>query len=205
MTGAKAVLGQAERYLADADPEVAQLTFESTRDGYNAIRNDIDNLKISASTLMLELQLLGQQGLGDILQEMEGVLVASTALRDRLKKEADTLKLLFNTLVRAEQHAREAFLAPVQTRVQPYLRLLLPETELVLSDDDLGVTALRRNGQEEPFESLSVGAREQVAVLTRLAFADLLRERGTIAPVDLDDALVNIRSRRSCSVSTRLL
>jgi len=98
--------------------------------------------------------------------------------------------------IRAEQHAREAFLAPVQKRVQPYLRLLLPESELVLSEDDLGVTALRRNGQDEPFELLSVGAREQIAVLTRLAFADLLRERGVVAPVVLDDALVNSDPRR---------
>ena len=76
------------------------------------------------------------------------------------------------------------------------MRLLLPESQLVLSEDDLGVTALRRNGQDEPFESLSVGAREQVAVLTRLAFADLLRERGLVAPVVLDDALVNSDPRR---------
>lgn len=76
------------------------------------------------------------------------------------------------------------------------MRLLLPESELVLSEDDLGVTALRRNGQDEPFESLSVGAREQVAVLTRLAFSDFLHERGVIALVVLDDALVNSDPRR---------
>lgn len=193
---ARAVWEQAEKQLSDADPEVAQLTFENARDGHKAIRDDIDKLKNSASTLSLELQVLGQQGLGEEVQELDGKLIAAIQHRDRLKREADALKLLYETLVRAEQQAREAFLAPVQTRVQPYLRLLLPETELVLSDDDLGVTALRRNGQEEPFESLSVGAREQVAVLTRLAFADLLRERGTIAPVVLDDALVNTDPNR---------
>lgn len=193
---AKSVLEKVEKQLSDADPEVAQLAFESARDGHVAIKEDIDRLKNSASTLTLELQVLGQQGLGEALQDLEGKLVAATQHRDRLKREADVLKLLYETLVLAEQQAREAFLAPVQIRVQPYLRLLLPETELVLSDADLGVTALRRKGQEEPFESLSVGAREQVAVLTRLAFADLLRERGTIAPVVLDDALVNTDPNR---------
>jgi wobble nucleotide-excising tRNase len=196
VTRARAVWEQAEKQLSDADPEVAQLTFENARDGHKAIRDELDKLKNSASTLSLELQVLGQQGLGEEVQELDGKLIAAIQHRDRLKREADALKLLYETLVRAEQQAREAFLAPVQTRVQPYLRLLLPETELVLSDDDLGVTALRRNGQEEPFESLSVGAREQVAVLTRLAFADLLRERGTIAPVVLDDALVNTDPNR---------
>jgi uncharacterized protein YhaN len=196
VTQAKAVHEQAGRLLADADPEAAQLAFESARDGHKAIRDDIEKLGKRASDLTLELQILGQQGLGEELQELEGKLAVAIQHRDRLARDADALQLLHETLNRAEQQAREAFLAPVQTRIQPYLRLLLPETELVLSDDDLGVTAIRRNGQVEPFESLSVGAREQVAVLTRLAFADLLRERGTIAPVVLDDALVNTDPNR---------
>ena len=196
VTQAKAVLEQAQRVLAEADPEVAQLSFESARDGHRAIRDEMDRLRATTERLALELQFLGQQGLGEAIQELEGELAVAIERRDRAKKDADALKLLYDTLVRAEQRAREAFLAPVQKRVQPYLRLLLPESELVLSEDDLGVTALRRNGQDEPFESLSVGAREQVAVLTRLAFADLLRERGVVAPVVLDDALVNSDPRR---------
>lgn len=190
-TRAKASLEQAEEKLAAADPEAAQLRFEGARDGLAAIVKDLENLHRRASDLTLELQVIGQQGLGEELQELEGELVAAIHHRDRLQREADALKLLFETLSHAERQARETFLAPVQRRVQPYLRLLHPESEVVLSDDDLGVTALRRNGRDEPFDSLSVGAREQVAVLTRLAFADLLRERGTIAPIVLDDALVN--------------
>lgn len=196
VTRAKAVHEQAGKLLTDADPEAAQLAFESARDGHKAIEEDIEKLDRRASDLVLELQIVGQQGLGEELQELEGRLDVAVQHRDRLARDADALQLLHETLNRAEQQAREAFLAPVQTRIQPYLRLLLPETELILSDDDLGVTALRRNGQVEPFESLSVGAREQVAVLTRLAFADLLRERGTIAPVVLDDALVNTDPNR---------
>lgn len=196
MTQTKAVLGQAQSVLAEADPEVALLSFEAARDGHNAVREEIDRLRAAVDRLALELQFLGQQGLGESIQELEGELAVAIARRDRAKRDADALKLLYDTLNRAEQHAREAFLAPVQNRVQPYLRLLLPESQLVLSEDDLGVTALRRNGQDEPFESLSVGAREQVAVLTRLAFADLLRERGLVAPVVLDDALVNSDPRR---------
>jgi chromosome segregation ATPase len=186
----------AEAALKVADPEASQLIFEKARDGLAAIEADIKTLDSTAETIALELKVLGQQGLGEEVQDVEGCLALAISKRDRLDREARTLKLLYETLCRAEQHAREAFLTPVQTRVQPYLRLLLPETELVLSDTDLGVTHLRRNGQDEPFESLSVGAREQIAVLTRLAFADLLREQGVTAPVVLDDALVNSDPRR---------
>ncbi len=73
--------------------------------------------------------------------------------------------------------------------MQPYLRLLLPDTELRLSEE-LDIVGLRRGGVEEEFRSLSLGTREQLAVLTRLAFADLLRESGQPAAVVLDEALV---------------
>ena len=42
----------------------------------------------------------------------------------------------------------------------------------------------------EPFERLSDGTREQIAILTRLAFAELLADQGRPAVVVLDDALV---------------
>ena len=74
-------------------------------------------------------------------------------------------------------------------RVQPYLKLLLPGTELKLSEE-MDIIGLRRGGVEEEFEALSLGTREQLAVLTRLAFADLLRENGQPAAVLLDDAIV---------------
>jgi uncharacterized protein YhaN len=46
-----------------------------------------------------------------------------------------------------------------------------------------------------------IGTREQLAVLTRLGFVDLLREQGQPAAVVLDDALVyadDSRSRACC-------
>ena len=45
-------------------------------------------------------------------------------------------------------------------------------------------------GAVESFTSLSAGTQEQLAVLTRLAFAELLLDQGRPATVILDDALV---------------
>jgi uncharacterized protein YhaN len=53
-----------------------------------------------------------------------------------------------------------------------------------------------RGGAPEPFERLSEGTREQIAVLTRLAFAELLADQGLPATVVLDDALVFSDDRR---------
>ncbi len=67
--------------------------------------------------------------------------------------------------------------------------MLLPETDLVF-DEDLSISAIERGGATESFVHLSAGTQEQLAVLTRLAFAELLLDQGRPATVILDDALV---------------
>jgi uncharacterized protein YhaN len=47
----------------------------------------------------------------------------------------------------------------------------------------------RDGGAQEEFARLSDGTQEQIAILSRLAFADLLIDRGRPAMVILDDAL----------------
>ena len=58
-------------------------------------------------------------------------------------------------------------------------------------DEDLKITGMSRlAGYEESFDNLSVGTQEQIAVLVRLAFAEMLIDQGAPAAVILDDALV---------------
>ena len=97
--------------------------------------------------------------------------------------------MLLETLESAEGEAKNRYLAPVASRVEPYLKMLLPGSDLVLSED-LQIAAIQRGGRREEFDVLSGGTREQLAVLTRLAFAELLTGQGRPATVILDDALV---------------
>ncbi len=57
-------------------------------------------------------------------------------------------------------------------------------------DENLHIVAVKRNGLEEEFSRLSEGTQEQIAVLSRLAFAELLLDQGRPATVILDDALI---------------
>ena len=92
----------------------------------------------------------------------------------------------------------------MRERLQPYLELLFPTTNLLLDEDGLEIKSLRRGNVEEPFTSLSIGAREQIAVLARLALADLLREKGRPVALILDDALVNCDDDRFKRMGTAL-
>jgi uncharacterized protein YhaN len=67
-------------------------------------------------------------------------------------------------------------------------RCRLPGANIVL-DEDLHIAGIHRDGQQEEFGVLSGGTQEQLAVLTRIAFAELLLGQGRPATVILDDAL----------------
>lgn len=108
---------------------------------------------------------------------------------DRLVREADTLAALRAALTEAANVASRTFLAPVTRRAATYIQQLLPGSELTFNDE-LGLASVTRAGVDESCGDLSRGTQEQLAILTRLAFADLLLEDGAPISLILDDPFV---------------
>ena len=105
------------------------------------------------------------------------------------------MSLLQTTLRAAADEAKATFNAPLSARLAPYIQELFPEAAPLVTPD-FGIRAIDRNGMEEPFLQLSDGTREQIAILARLAFADMLQEQGLPALIVLDDALAFSDSAR---------
>ena len=179
----------ASKELDDANPEGTELEVNTSKDALDQLRMEMQKLSIEIIKLESELRGSGAQGLGESRQLLEEELETAKKLAANIDRQAKTVELLHSVLVEAERAAKETFLQPVTRRLHPYLKLLLPEAELVVSEE-MDIVGLRRGSVEEKFQSLSLGTREQLAVLTRLAFADLLREKGQPAVVLLDDAMV---------------
>ena len=78
-------------------------------------------------------------------------------------------------------------MALVMKRIVPYLQRLF-HNATIRCDENFAVTGILRT-MEESFDGLSDGTQEQVAILTRLAFADMLLDSGRPAMLILDDAL----------------
>jgi hypothetical protein len=171
------------------NPEAIALRLEEARAAARHTQEDFDRLRKAASDMEIELRALGQQGLGEDLASAQGELDQARKRFEAVEREAKAIKFLYETLREAEREAKDAFLGPVRKRVQPYIDLLFPGAELELGQDTLDIRHLRRGELKEPFDCLSIGTQEQLAILTRLAFADFLRERGQPAAVILDDAL----------------
>ena len=122
-------------------------------------------------------------------KRLAGVVERLSADVAQHQRRADALTLLRDTLTRSQSRLREAYTAPVRAELLPLLRQVIDGADLEMSED-LGATALLRDGAPDALERLSGGTREQIAVLTRLAFARLLARGGQPTPVILDDALV---------------
>ena len=134
---------------------------------------------------------LAEEGIEERLATIAGDRAGAEARAARYEAEVRALTRLRRALDEARTKARDAYFGPVLRELQPLLAILHPGAQLTIDDASLLPATLTRNGQAEALEILSGGTREQVAILTRLAFARLFAASGRPVPVILDDALVH--------------
>ncbi len=142
---------------------------------------------IAALTARIEIE--GAKGVESQVAEAREDEVAAIDALARLRQEADTLELLRTTLREAQATASRTFLGPVTRRAVRYVNRILPDCDITFSEE-LGLTSITRGGVSEGCADLSLGTQEQLAVLTRLAFADMLLDKGDPVSLVLDDPMV---------------
>lgn len=202
LTSAEASVDEVERKLKAAQqqlevetPEVAAAELERAQIAKDDIGENIRTLEREIRDLKVELAALGQKGLAEEVATLDTELENVNLLLEQEGSRARALELLHNTLSAALKDAKEAVAQPITDKLIPYLKQLIPDATPMV-DEDLLLTGIQRNKTDESFENLSIGTREQLAVLIRLAYADLLSEKGVPVMVILDDALVNSDDER---------
>ncbi|MBD9527007.1 AAA family ATPase [Paracoccus sp. PAR01] len=163
-----------------------------------------ERLRGEYATLNGSIGALAEQGIEERLDEVRGKLTAAEARAARYAAEVQALARLRSALEDARRKARDAYFAPVLRELEPLLSVLHPGAAMQIDDQSLLPVALTRNGQQESLDILSGGTREQIAILTRLAFARLYAHAGQSVPVILDDALVHSDDDRIEAMFTAL-
>lgn len=194
--GAQDALNACRAAVEAAKPAEVRRELAAREEALNRLQQQIKEAKEEILALEGELRGMGHLGLGERLAATEGELERARARAARLQREAKAIKLLLETLTAAKQEAKEAFISPVLQRLKPHLAVLFPQSEIRLTQQDLVVSHLHQDGVDVPFEHLSLGTREQLSVLARLAFAEFLRENGRPAAVILDEALAYADDQR---------
>lgn len=155
-----------------------------------AVDKEINALRETMAGLNAEIRAQSEEAVEEKWRETSEALTAASARVAAYEKEVAVLQRVTTALENARSEARELYLKPVMAELGPLLRLLFDDVAITFDDKTLLPQTILRNGQEEDVDRLSGGMREQLSVLTRLAFARLLARDGRPAPVILDDALV---------------
>lgn len=152
-------------------------------------------------TLQAQLQVVGAQG----LEEQSSAIAGQLALLERrvteFARNAKALKLLLGLLQDKRQELTQRLQAPLQKHLDHYVQLLFPQAQLSV-DENLVLSQLNRpdgvlgSSSVSEVDALSFGAREQLGLISRLAYADLLSAAGKPTLIMLDDALVHSDTQR---------
>ena len=140
------------------------------------------------------LELAGAQGLDEQLQQLQSKLTHGRKRLVELQRRAEAISLLCDKLESKRQATLQRLQTPLLQRMKHYLQLLFPGASMVV-DDNLAPQKLLRNrtgtDQIDTVQDLSFGSREQLGLISRFAYADLLAQAGRPTLLILDDALVH--------------
>ncbi|HEV7258741.1 MAG TPA: DNA-binding protein [Bosea sp. (in: a-proteobacteria)] len=201
-TALAADLAQAEQGFAGAQDQLEVLRAGATdlagaeaklrrmRSVVDGAAAEIAKLREETAGLNGQIRARADTAVEEAWQETGDKLTAARQRVAGLEREVALLTRLRDALEAARTEARDHYFAPVMGELRPLLGLLFEDATVTFDEETLLPRTVSRNGLEEPVGVLSGGMREQLAVLTRLAFARLLAKDGQPAPVILDDALV---------------
>jgi hypothetical protein len=173
-----------------ADLASAEAALKRARSVEQAVQSETGLLREKLAALNAEIRARSDDAVEEMHRETSEALLAAEARVAGFADEVAVLERLSAALETSRSNAREQYLKPVITELRPLLRLLFDDVSIVFDEKTLLPDRILRKGLEEDIERLSGGMREQLSVLTRLAFARLLAKGSRPTPVILDDALV---------------
>lgn len=192
---AKSGLDEVENQLEAADLASTEAILVNAEAALNRQSKDLQAREIERAQVQATLDLGGHQGLSDLLGEARA---RHEDLNRKVKAEnrrAAAVERLYEVLGRKREEAQRAFAGPFSDKVNSYARILFGTgVNVEIDHQKLAIVSRTLDGTTVPFDALSGGAREQLAVLTRLACGALVSSAdGDGAPggvpVIIDDAL----------------
>ncbi len=185
--------------VAQARPGILKQDIERFQKSAEQLEKAFEERKTALLRLEVELESAGAQGLEERQAALARDLAQAARRAEELRRRAAALDHLLKLLKDKRGALTRKLQAPLQKHLNHYLQLLFPQAHLEI-DETLSPGPLTRSGPTGPesgaFDTLSFGAREQMGVISRLAYADLLREAGRPTLIILDDALVHSDEER---------
>ncbi|MCO4846342.1 MAG: AAA family ATPase [Yoonia sp.] len=173
------------------DLDIARSTQERLLSAQKADRDEINKLERELARVDGAIETQSEGAVEEKLAEVKDQLEKALERSKRFELQARALTLLIAHLDEARKDAQETYFEPIRNELRPLLAQLHAGADFELDPEKMLVGKIIRNGVEDDVNMLSGGAYEQIAILTRLAFAKLFAKQGRHVPLILDDALVH--------------
>ncbi len=181
------VAALAERYAA-ADPAAIEGELTAASAAVDVITSERAASNLELHTIAAELGVMGSEGRQGRLADAQAELQRARTEHSRIEERAQAAALLRSTMFRHRDNTRQRYVQPYRAELERLGREVFGPSFEVDVDTELTIQTRTLDGCTVPYESLSVGAKEQLGILARLAGAALVAEEDTV-PVVIDDAL----------------
>ena len=187
---ALAVLAEraARAQLPPGGPDAAHRRLTLAQVRLREMKTRVAGLHTEITALSARLEVQADQGRQEVLDQALTEHTAAGRAHEGLHRRAQAARVLHEVLSRHRDEAREAYVAPFQQQLRRLGRLVYGPRFDIFVAPDLRVVSRTLDGVTVPFDQLSSGAQEQLAVLVRLACAAVIDPRDSV-PLFFDDAL----------------
>lgn len=190
----QAVLSESAAHRSAGDslkafnPDQIKALADSTQGSLKTIKSSSTSKDKLLTEVQTRLKMMGEEGLYEKSNSAKNQLEQLEFKNQSTMKRAVAAKCLFNTMCEERDKATRAYVAPLKDKIEKLGRLVFDPSFQITIDDDLKIAGRTISNVTVPFDSLSVGTKEQLSLIYRLSCSMIVAQDGGI-PVILDDAL----------------
>ena len=180
--------GAIQTSFTESSPESVEELLSNAKDVYERANTNLRQEEQNLAVLVDRLQQAQADGRFEAMEAAQRKLEHCDDTLKSTRRRAAAVQLLWNTINEYRDAARQAYVMPLKEAIERLGKIVFGAGFEVEIDDDWSLISRTLYGKTLPFDDLSVGAKEQLGILTRLAAAQIVAKQGGV-PLIIDDAL----------------
>jgi uncharacterized protein YhaN len=169
-------------------PDAVETLYTNATEAFDRAKRDLADAERNLAVLDDRLVQAQADGRFEALEAAERTLEELERELDATRRRAAAAERLWRTMNEHRDAARKAYVRPLKEAIERLGQIVFGPTFAIEISDDWTLESRILDGTLLPFDDLSVGAKEQLGILTRLAAAQIVAEQGGV-PLIIDDAL----------------
>jgi DNA repair exonuclease SbcCD ATPase subunit len=169
-------------------PDSIEALMHNATSALERAQSDLNQEEKSLAILSDRLQQAQADGRYETMDTAQRALEKSTSNLNSILGRAKAIELLWYTLNKNRDAARKVYVKPLKEAIERLGQIVFGNQFEIELGDDWAIHTRTLNGVTVPFEYLSIGAKEQLGILARLAAARIVSKQEGV-PLIIDDAL----------------